>query len=93
MKPTRNSEERNAETQAQLDAYPLRHTARTSAIAALRVAREHRIAERAVGTVTIKIEDLQNYLQTHHLRAVGGNPCLTGEPWKPKVFVVKEIRQ
>jgi hypothetical protein len=76
------------------DAYPQRHAARTSAMAALRVAQQSRIDKK---TVTICLEDLHEYLQTHHLRTVGGDPDLpdgdndmynTVGPWKPKVFVV-----
>jgi hypothetical protein len=90
MKSKWNNERRNMETQietrTQLDAHPLRHTARTSAIAALRVARQRHDKK----GISVKVEDLSDYLQTHYLRVVGGNPDLIGEPWQPQVSVVRD---
>jgi hypothetical protein len=87
MKPVQGSEEKNAQTQ--LDAYPIRHTARTSAIAALRVARQRHDKK----GISVKVEDLHEFLQANHLRVAGGDPDLgvndpwTLRPWIPKIFV------
>jgi hypothetical protein len=37
----------------------------------------------------VRIEDLPAYLARWGLKAVGGDPDLAGQPWRPRVYVVE----
>ena len=41
----------------------------------------------------IPIEDLPDFLVRHGLKVVSGDPDLTGQPWRPKVYLAKRARE